>query len=316
MRRSFLSVLAAATVTLAAGPAAAEYPDRPVTIIVPFGAGDAVDGTARVMASGLEDALGGSVVVRNVPGGGGAAGTAAAKAEGADGHTLLMGSTGALTARPLISDVGYATADFAPIAQLVEVPIAVAVREDSPLQTMDDLVTAAQAEDLRYATPAPASTQHIEMERFAAERGLGLVHVGGQGGAGAVTKALSGEVDFVFVGAPNYTALADGGELRVLAVAAPERAPYLPEVPTMAEAGYPMDAAVWFGLLANAEAPGEAIEALRAATAEVAQGEDTLALYERYDFTPAYLDAEAFGARIAETVERNDETLREAGLLE
>jgi len=304
-----LFALSAATAALAA------YPERAVTIVVPFGAGDSVDGTARVIAENLQEDLGVPFVVKNVPAGGGAAGTAEVARAPADGYTLLMASTGALTARPQVSDAGYETDDFAPIAQLVTVPIALAVAKDSPYKTLDELLAAAKDKPLKYATPAPASTQHLSMTAFAKENGLKLVHVGGQGGKGAVTKTLTGETDFTFTGAPNFTALQEAGEMRVLAVAAPKRVPYMPDTPTFAEAGHDLDASVWFGLVARKDVPDEALASLRKVVGEVAQSPATLELYEKFDFTPAYLDADAFGDKIQADVERSRGTLTDLGLL-
>lgn len=297
-----------------AGNAAAAYPDEPIRIIVPFGPGDAIDGTARVIAERMKTELQVPVVVQNVPGAGGGVGTAEANRAKPDGYTLLMGSTGALTARPIIGKAGYDTADFVPIAQLVDVPIGLAVAANSPYRSLKQLVEAAKAKALTYATPGPGSTQHINMSRFAQENGLQLTHVGGRGGKGAVTKALTGEVDFVFVGASNYTSLEKAGKLRVLAVAAPKRVPYLPQVPTFHDQGYDLDAAVWFGLLVNAGTPQDRIEKLRKTIDRIAQEDETLALYRRLNFTPAYLDNVAFERQIERNVETHTKVLRDLGM--
>ncbi len=314
--RRALSALLAAT-ALAALPGLAAFPERPIQIVVPFGAGDALDGTARVIAKRLEEKLGVRVIVKNIPGAGGGKGTAEANKAAADGYTLLMGSTGALTARPLIRDPGYRTADFVPLAQLVEVPIGLAVAADSPHRSLGDIVQAARAKPggVKYSTPGPGATQHINMEIFAREQGIALTHIGGRGGKGAVTKALSGEVDFVFVGASNYTALARAGKLRVLAVSAPARVSYLPDTPTFREQGYDFDVAVWFGLLTRRGTPDDVVQALRRAVAEVAQSPDTLALYRKFNFNPAFLDGEAFQQRIDANVAKHAVVLRDIGLV-
>lgn len=307
---------AAAALTLAGtAPALAAYPEKPIQIIVPFGAGDAIDGTARVIADRLEDALGVPVIVRNIAGAGGGKGTAEAATAEPDGYTLLMGSTGALTARPIISDSGYETDDFVPIAQLVEVPIGLAVAAESAYESVGDVVAAAKEGGVKYATPGPGATQHINMEKFAKAEGIEMTHIGGRGGKGAVTKALSGEVDFVFVGASNYTSLADAGQLRVLGVANPERVPYLPDAPTFDEQGHPLTVAVWFGLLAPKGTPEDALETLREAVAKVADTEETRDLYKKFNFNEAYLDAEAFQKRIDETVADHKVVLKDIGLV-
>lgn len=295
---------------------AADFPSQPVRIIVPFGAGDAVDGTARVIADQLKSDLGVPVIVQNVPGAGGAQGTAEAKKAEPDGHTMLMGSTGALTAAPFISNTGYAASDFEPVAQLVEVPIGLAVSAKSPHQSLDDLMKAGKdsPDGLTYSTPGPGSTQHINMAEFAKKHGIKMTHVGGQGGKGAVTKALTREVDFVFVGASNYTQLANAGQLRVLGIADDSRIDYLPDVPTFKEAGYDFEATVWFGLLVPKGTPADRLERLRNVVAAVAEKPETADLYEKFNFEPAYLDAESFQQRIDTNVASHKSTLEEIGL--
>ncbi len=320
MKLSSRLMTTAMALLLAAVPAiaAAEYPEKPVEIVVPFGAGDALDGAARVIAERLKDSLGVPFVVKNIPGAGGGKGTAEANKAARDGYTLLMGSTGALTARPLISDAGYRTDDFVPIAQLVEVPIGLAVAAESPYQSLADVVEAAKAGEgaVKYSTPGPGSTQHINMEIFAREMGVSMTHIGGRGGKGAVTKALSGEVDFVFVGASNYTSLAKAGKLRVLGVAADERVDYLPDAPTFKEQGFDYNVAVWFGLLTHSGVSEDIVASLRSEVAKVVDTDETRELYKKLNLNEAFLDGEAFQARIDENVQRHGVVLKEIGLIQ
>lgn len=309
--------LAASAGLIAAPALAADYPTKPVEIVVPFGAGDALDGSARVIAERLKDSMGVPFIVKNIPGAGGGKGTAEANKAERDGYTLLMGSTGALTARPLISDAGYKTEDFVPIAQLVEVPIGLAVNADSPFKTVKDVVDAAKAEAgaVKYSTPGPGATQHINMEIFARDQGAQMTHIGGRGGKGAVTKALSGEVDFVFVGAPNYSSLAKAGKLRVIAVAADERLPYMPDVPTFKEQGYDFSVAVWFGLLTNSGAPQEVIAKLREEVSNIANTQETRDLYKKFNLNEAFLDGAAFQQQIDTNVATHSKVLKDIGLM-
>lgn len=311
------AMLLAAGAATAAPTAMAAYPEKPIQIIVPFGAGDALDGTARVIAERLKRSLGVPVIVRNIPGAGGGKGTAEANKAKKDGYTLLMGSTGALTARPLIKDPGYKTTDFVPIAQLVEVPIGLAVSAKSKFKSVKDIVAAAKKAPgkVKYSTPGPGATQHINMEIFAKSQGIKLVHIGGRGGKGAVTKALSGEVDFVFVGASNYTSLAKAGKLRVVAVAADKRVPYLASVPTFREQGYDFTVAVWFGLLTHKGVSNEVVARLRGAVSKVANTDETKALYKKFNLNEAFLDGAAFQKRIDANVAKHSVVLKEIGLM-
>ncbi|MEQ9199988.1 MAG: tripartite tricarboxylate transporter substrate binding protein, partial [Rhodospirillales bacterium] len=292
--------IAMGSASLSLTAVAADYPDKPVKIIVPFGAGDALDATARVIAEQLSAELGVPFPVQNIPGAGGGKGTAEAAKAAGDGYTLLMGSTGAMTARPQISSSGYKTDDFIALAQLVEAPIGIAVKADSPFNSVADIIAAAKAEPgkIKYATPGPGASQHINMEIFAKAQGIKLTHIGGQGGQGAVTKTLSGEVDFVFVGASNDTALANGGKLRVIALGSPERVSYFPDVPTVREQGFAEDFAVWFGLVTNKGTPADVVAKLRASIAKVANTDKTLKLYATQNLSPAFLDGDAFQKRI------------------
>jgi len=305
------------TVTVVNSAVAADYPEKPVEIIVPFGAGDALDSTARVVADRLKEKLGVPFIVKNIPGAGGGKGTAEAAKAKKDGYTLLMGSTGALTARPLISDAGYQTGDFVPLAQLVEAPIGLAVAADSPYQSVADIVAAAKASpgEVTYSTPGPGATQHINMEIFAQQNGLQMTHIGGRGGKGAVTKALSGEVDFVFVGASNYTSLAKAGKLRVIGVAAEERLAFLPDAPTFKEQGYDFTVAVWFGLLTHAGAPDPVVATLRETIAEVVNTQETRDLYKKFNLNEAFLDGAAFQQRIDDNVATHSTVLKDIGLM-
>jgi len=296
---------------------AADYPSQAIRIIVPFGAGDAIDATARVLADRLKQELNVPVVVQNIPAAGGSQGALEAARAPADGHTLLMASTGALTAGPMMRDAGYKTEDFVAIAQLAESPIGLAVRAESPHKSLKDVVEAAKKDPgaVTYSAPAPGSTQHINMEEFAKAQGIKLTHISGQGGKGAVTKALTGEVTFAFVGASNYTSLAEAGKLRVLGVAAPERVSYLPNAPTFREQGYDLDAAVWFGIVVRKDTPRPVIDRLTAAIATVAKDPMTKEMYKKVHLTEAYLDAAAFQKRIDATVESNRVILKDIGLI-
>lgn len=308
---------ASASAFLLAGPVAAKFPEKAIKIIVPFGAGDSLDGTARVIANQLKKELKVPVIVQNIPGAGGGKGTAEAKKAAGDGYTLLMGSTGALTARPLISKPGYKTDDFVPIAQLVDVPIGLAVKAGSKFKSIKDIVAAAKAKpgSIKYATPGPGSTQHINMEIFAKSQGIKMKHIGGRGGKGAITKTLSGEVDFVFVGAPNYTGLAKGGKLQVLAVAANAKVSYLPNVPTFKDQGYKFTVAVWFGLLTGKGTPPAVVKTLRATVKKVATMKSTSALYQKFNFNEVFRDGAAFQKLINANVAKHKVVLKDIGLM-
>lgn len=314
-----LVFVAAAVVAMVCGmvPAAQadEYPSRPIRIIVPFAPGDSIDNTARVMSERMRDVLGVPVIVQNIAGGGGSIGLAEVVKAPADGYTLAMASTGALTAGPLISESGFTADDFLPLAQLVENPLAIAVAASSPFKTMDDLIQAAKKDNLTYSTPGPTTKQRISMTQFAKEHGLNLTHIGGQGGNGAVMKALSGEVDFVFTAAPVYLSLYKGGKLRVLAMGADERVAYMPDVPTYKELGYTAPDNLWFGLLVRKDTPAPVARKLAQAVADAAHAQATRDIYAKLMFIDAYLDGPAFQEVITQNIANHKVILDELGLL-
>ncbi|MDR2745381.1 MAG: tripartite tricarboxylate transporter substrate binding protein, partial [Desulfovibrio sp.] len=269
---------------------AAGYPDKAVRVISPFAAGDAIDNTARVIAERLKSILKTPVVVQNIPGGGGAVGLAEAAKADADGYTMVMASTGALTAGPLVNKGGFDPDDFVPLARLVTMPLALAVGEKSPYSTLRDIVTAAKTKELSYSTPGASSKQRIVMTRFARENGMKLVHVAGKGGTDAATKAMTGEVDFVFTALPVFENLARSGKLKVIAVSAEKRADYMPDVPTFKESGYSAPGELWFGLLLRKEVPAHIRDILGKAVREAVNQEETKQLYAKLRFSDGYLD--------------------------
>jgi tripartite-type tricarboxylate transporter receptor subunit TctC len=294
---------------------AAAWPDKAIRIISPFAAGDAIDNTARVLAESLKGILKTPVMVQNIPGGGGAVGlTEAARAE-PDGYTVVIASTGALTAGPLVNKGGFDPGDFVPLARLVTLPLALAVGEKSPYATLQDLVKAAQSGELSYATPGPSSKQRIVMTQFAKKHGMKLVHVAGKSGTDAATKAMTGEVDFVFTPLPVFENLARSGKLKVLAVSAEARADYMPDVPTFKECGYSAPGELWFGFLVRREVPARIADILGQAVKKAVEMKETRQLYEKLRFTDGYLDRESFARVIEDNMAEHKIVLKELGLI-
>lgn len=306
---------ACATLLTGAALAAKDFPKNPIRVIVPFAPGDSIDNTARVIAERMRRVLGVPVIVQNIAGGGGSQGIAEAAKAPADGYTLVMVSTGALTAGPLISDSGFEPQDFVPLALLVENPLALAVPGASPFKDMKELVAAAKEKKLSYSTPSPTTKQRISMTAFAKENGFELTHVSGQGGTGAALKALSGEVDFVFTAAPVFVPMGKAGKLRVLAMGADERVPYMPNVPTFKELGYPTPDRLWFGLIVRKGTPEDVIARLEEAIKNAASQPETRQMYEKLNFTDAYLDAADFQKVIDANLANHKAVLGELGLL-
>lgn len=248
------------------GARAQTYPSRPVTIIVPFVAGGTTDIMARLMADRLGNALGQRFIVENRPGAGGNPGSAAVARAEPDGLTLLMGTVGTHA----INSSLYAkmpfdpVRDFAPIAFVSGVPNAMIVNpERIPVRTPAEFLEFARNKPggANMASSGLGTSIHLSGEMFQQRTGLKMTHVPYRGSAPALTDMLSGQVDVMFDNLPSCLGFIQGGQLRALAVTSAARSAALPDVPTMAESGFPgFDASSWFGLFAPRGTP-EAITA-------------------------------------------------------
>lgn len=294
---------------------AASFPEKPLRLIVPFAPGDAIDNTARVLAERMQELLGQPVVVQNIAGGGGSVGIADAKRSPEDGYTLVVISTGAMTAGPLISKSGFEPSDFTPVARLVTMPMAVAVSGNSPYKTMQELVEASRTRELAFSTPGASSKQRITMTGFAKDNGMHIIHVAGKSGMDATIKVMAGEVDFVITAAPVFEALAKSGKLRVLAVGADEQVPYLPGTPTFKELGYKSIDQLWFGVVVRKEVPTDVLETLEKTIADAAAQQNTKDMYKQLRYTDGYLSGPAFAQVIDTNLAEHTEILKDIGLV-
>lgn len=319
-RTLILATGAAALAAVVAIPAAVaqDYPAKPVQMVVPFGQGGATDQVARMIAPMLEEKLGQSIVIVNQPGAGGAIGLSNLSRARADGYTIGIGSDTTLGSRPMMSDTGYTADDLATIARIVEIPSGVAVRADSDYKTLNDLVDAMKTGDLTYSGSGVASGPHLAMAVFLDQNDVEAVFVNSNSNQEGMVKLLSGEVDFLTGGGSNFPALFDEngkGDIRVLGLASEERWPYLPDVPTYKEQGFDYLRSQWFGFVAPAGTPKEAIDTLAAAVEELVADPAFQARLEEFYFNPAFLGPDAMRAQIKEEEDSMRPILDELGLL-
>jgi len=260
-RRRLISALAAVAFAAALAPATAlaqarpaGYPTKPVTIIVPFTAGQSGDVLARVLAEPLARLWGHALVVDNKGGAGGTLGSRAAAAAPADGYTLLLGSSGPLASAPnLYPNTGYNPRDLTPIMNVAGVAQALVVPADSPYKTLGELLAAAKASPgkLSYGSGGVGSFQHLTFELLKQRTGAHITHIPYRGSAPAYTDLIAGQLQAMFDSLPAVLPHAKAGKVRVLAVSTPQRVPQLPDVPTVAESGVPgFDALGWLGIVA------------------------------------------------------------------
>ncbi|AVS84870.1 LacI family transcriptional regulator [Paracidovorax avenae] len=261
-----------AAVALAAGLAHAAFPERPVTIVVPYAPGGAADAVARVIATRMGARLGTSVIVDNKAGASGTIGASFVAKAPADGYTMLYDATPYSINPHLFPRMPYASTALQPLSLVLLAPNVLIVKADSPLKTVDDLVARAKAQPgkLNFASGGSGTVQRLAAELFRQQLGLDMVHVPYKSGGPAIADVMGGQVDFMFGTVAATYPLITGGKLRALAVSAPERSKRLPEVPTVAEAAIPgYEAYEWNGMFLPAGTPAPVAAQLQQALAEV-----------------------------------------------
>jgi len=296
-----LALLAA----FAAPPARADdFPSRPVRIIVPFALVGLIDILARAIAPAMSAELKQPVIVENRAGGGGATGVdVVAKAE-PDGYTIGLTGPGALVAAPFMTTVPYdPVKDVVPIARVVRVNAVVLVATNSPYKTLGDLVAAARAAPgkLSFGSAGAGTITHLAGELLNMEAGIKMVHVPYRGAAPASNDLLGGHIATMIPDLPGVMGLIQSGKAHVLAVTSPARSPFLPDVPTTGEAGFPKVVSdAWYGLISPAGLPPAVTAKLNAAAASALKGDDIKAQITKMSATPALSTPQEFAAMIAE----------------
>lgn len=268
-RRTFLGWTAGTVATVTAGRSALaqQWPQRNITLVVPFTPGGSTDILARLIGQKLQAALGVSVVVESRPGAGGSIGADAVAKAAPDGYTLLMGHIGTLAVNPSIyPKLAYdPLTSFAHVSMIARVHNVLVVNPDVPVRSVKELIAHVKANPgkLNYASGGNGSAAHIAMAAFAVAAGLDLVHVPYRGTAPAVTDVIGGRVETIMTGAPVVLPQAQAGKLRALGVSGLQRLAAAPDLPTIAEAALPgFEASQWYGIVAPAGTPEPVVERL------------------------------------------------------
>jgi tripartite-type tricarboxylate transporter receptor subunit TctC len=281
-------LLIALFVSLASASSLAQqtYPARPVRIVAPFAPGGLADVLSRAVGERLQKQLGQPFVVENRPGAGGNIGADLVARAEPDGYTLLMSSAGILT----INQFLYTAMPFDPAAALIPVsvvadmPMLLVVRRELAARDVREFLMLARGTPggLFYGSPGHGTTGHLGMELFMHATGVKLQHVPYKSAAEAVQAALAGQTQAMFDNPPTVMAQIRAGGLRALGVAARQRIPQLPDVPTIAESGVPdFEASSWFGLVAPARTPPPIVERLAAETAKAVQDPEMRARFDQ-----------------------------------
>ncbi len=256
------------------GLAQPAWPNKPVRFIIPFAPGGPVEIPARFIAEHLQRRLGQPFIVETRPGAGGLLGTRAVMAT-PDAHNFLF-TTSAISILPAVMrDPGYdPLVDFMPVSIVLDAPMGVLVRPDSPIRDLADLVARAKAApgSISFATAGNGATTHMGGELFKALAGIDLLHVPYRGAGQSVTALYAGDTDLLIVGLLETMSHVREGRLRAIAVTSPQRSPVLPDVPSLAEAAPGYAVTIWYAMFAPKGTPQAVVDTLAAEMAPLAQG--------------------------------------------
>jgi len=315
--RSFLVLLSVLAGTAAA--IAQSYPTRAVTIVVPFPAGGATDVVARLIGERVSARLGTPVVIENRAGANGAIGSAAvAKAE-PDGYTLVMGgvNTHAMNDSVMKRPLSNSATDFAPIALVAQIPIAIVTHASLSVASLPELVAMARAHpgSLTYGSSGTGGPHHLAMEMFKAVATLDIKHVPYRGGNPQLNDLVGGHIKIGVIGLPPVLEHVKAGTLRALAVVEEKRSAMLPEVATVAEQGFPgFGVSYWMGLLAPAKTPDSVITTLAQTVISIVDDPDVAATMRKQGAEPLRGSPDDFKKLIASEIPRWASVSREIGL--
>ncbi|ANY63020.1 LacI family transcriptional regulator [Comamonas aquatica] len=258
--------------SLVASLAHAAFPERPITIVVPYAPGGAADAVARLVATRLGAKLGGSVIVDNKAGASGTIGASFVAKAPADGYTMLYDATPYSINPHLFPKMPYAANALQPLSLVMLAPNMLIVKADSPFKNVSDLIAKAKAQPgkINFASGGSGTVQRLAAELFRQQLGLDMVHVPYKSGGPAITDVMAGQVDFMFSNISASYPHVSGGKLRALAVSSSERAKRLPDVPTVAETAIPgYEAYEWNGMFLPSGVPAPVATKLQQALQDV-----------------------------------------------
>ena len=304
----------------AASLAQSKYPDHPVKVVVGFSAGGGTDVAARVIAQKLTEATGQTFVVENRTGASGLIGSEQVARSPADGYTIMVGSQTTLAVAPALYrkfqlDV---TKDLTGMAMIGISPLVAVVNANSPIHSIKDLIAEAKAKGgtMNFGSGGVGTTPHMAGELLAYSAGIKWVHVAYRGEAPGINDLLAGQIPFMFSNLSVVLGNIQGGKLRALAVTSTQRVPQLPDVPTVAESGYPgFDAATWFALIAPAGTPRDVLMRINAETKKIMASEDLRKRFETIGMLPDKdLSPDEINAYIKAEIAKWGKVIKDAGV--
>ena len=302
--------------TLSVAHAEAPYPNRVVRIVVPYGAGGVTDIMARVVAQKLSVQMGQQFIVENRPGAGGAIGMAEVARQPKDGYNLVMMPANLAVMSVLYDKLSFdPIKDFEPVVNVGSSPVGISVSSKLPVKNIKEFFAYAKKNSVSYASCGTASPQHIAGEYLKSVSAIDITHIPYKGCGPALPDVLSGEVPLFFASIPHLIANAPSGRIVPIAVTGAKRSPLLPNVPTVAESGYPQfDVEAWFGLLVAKGTPADIVQRLNREVNKALQTPELKKTMAAQYFEPVGGTPEAFGATINRDAERLGAIVRQAGI--
>jgi len=313
------ALLAAVALGAAAPVPAAEYPVRPIRLLIPFPPGGGADTLARILAPKMTAAMGQTWVIDNRGGAGGNVATDVVVAAQPDGYTLLLGFSTVLTVNPALYKLPYdVKRDLTPVTKLASAQYILVVHPSVPAQTLAEFIALAKAQPgkLNYASAGVGSPLHLAAEMFKLRAGVDLVHVPYKGGGPAAAAVLAGEAQAIFGSVASTMPQVKAGKLRALAVTGLKRSPVAPQLPTLAESGFPgFNVTAWYSLLAPAKTPRAIVTRLFDEAQRAVKLPDVVEAFGRQglDVEPSASPAE-LGREIATESTAWAEVIRKAGI--
>jgi tripartite-type tricarboxylate transporter receptor subunit TctC len=291
------------------------FPNKPVTLVVPFVPGGGADTIARLVATQLQVRLGQPVVVDNKPGAGGSVAADAVRRAPADGHTLMIVSNTFVT-NPAISKTSYdPVRDFTPVTTLGTSPYLLLVNAASEFKSLADLVRVGKAkpDKLNFGSAGNGGITHLLGELLKQQAGFAAQHVPYKGTAAAIVDLIGGQLQFIFADTASATPHVKSGKLRALATTAPERSPQLPEVPTTAEVGAKVEVIGFYGLLAPAHLPADVLSKLNAEVSAVLASAEVKQQFAASATDALAMPSDQFAHRMATEVELWKDVVKKSG---
>jgi tripartite-type tricarboxylate transporter receptor subunit TctC len=298
---------------------AQEYPSKPIRLVVPFSAGSGMDVLGRPLARKLNEAMGQAVIADNRAGGAGRIGHEAVAKAAPDGYTLLLTALGPLIQTPILyPQTPYdPIRDFAPVGLFVTGPLVVVVHPSIPAKSLRELVELARRRpgQLNYGSTGVGSVNHLLGEMINLSAGTRIVHVPYKGAGDALIDLLGGQVEIVMAGVSPMIPYANAGRLRVIVTTGRQRIPNLPEVPTMAEAGFPDgEIVIWYGAVAPAATPRHIIGRLNSEIVKVMRLPEVREQYSKQSVVPETNSPEQYAQMIRDDYARWTKVIRATGI--